>query len=1321
MSLDDILNNAIVYYVGAPKQKEPVTTAQPQSPQVIVNNTSSKLIIDFISIYKQFQDPNADTAKILNGMIKRPYTNPFIDNAKLYMELIYMHNHLILQTTAVKNILELAEKTAKQIGTSVADNPELSKLIKMEYDNINQTGLVMYEKSLKSFEESIKAFGTYLVSESDQQPPPLSPAADKKSHLLFQDVKVVSQSILKGKCITNGNSNGSSKGVSSALVINKMYDEMYKYVLGYFLRIIALLVIYHDVKDVKEETPPTDTTDLCNRIETVIFQANDVRQKFLEALKDGSQNISKLLDNEDHITITLYELFNQSTIEKFYKLEEFQTNETEYLNQTGNDLINNLKIFNERMQSLKDVLSTPDYIARKGRVRTLGLTKESASSDMNKISKLVQETEWAEVLRDYERYKGVVRVYIKIKDYHIFAKDNVSKVLNDELLAFKKENDNRTWKFLKQDISIVNDNSISLIKDTYTAGSKPESFGKFFKVIPPYVSVEKNSEREVKRVTINEVADLFFGVNNLCNVLQNSKSETKICLMTYGYSGSGKTYTLFGKPENKNDGLVELLKTRVESMNGTMIMDEVKVLYGSLELVKDQNKLTDEVINIPFDSQDYDKLSKVMQKDKRKFIKATVNNPDSSRGFTFLKYKINFKHGITHTLLVVDMAGNEDPYDILIKTLPNYRLPYFQDKAKETFLNSTKLTRWEMYSKIAVTEISTILTRILGMMYVPISSMASADTPDILKKYMLPPDQEKPHHITLLSILDLIYPTSVERKYTYFYSERQLGVMCQFLLKNDGFTTNIKLLNYSMYDLTLQTFINLVRTQTFKYNGNIPEDVAKQYNDYLSTNLKIYHSIKTKSTDTVTFLKTLVKQIMDQTLASCTGSKEEKEKFASESLFNVSFETDAKQQKNVKIAMFLNEDLIRTLVLMELQMEFLKDVNYNDLEIHGDISKLPDMFTETDFNNMKRSDITLEDLRTIYDHIINTIDLIYYKNIKQLKTNSAEYEKFYKCIQALCAIKYSIEYHFIENKGTTIDKAEPINLLKFQFPINDTTGSQYQFSRIDAPILKTSLYTYFDKIKKNLSSAAILNNILAINLYDQNKRGIEKPPIPEPPKSSSYKMPKSASMPTSTSMSKHVVKPPDKDVYIKLVKTSEVYKIIASLPELESYFGTAPSYLLKNKTVEPNIKNAVLGESATYFMQIVREGFYINQVNHELVMFLKEYKKFKNTTAAAANSAILSVFNKTSVNTGIPRIPIDVEKLYGSSYNGNKHIMGDNTAMTSHNFKMTQLYKVLYDMLEVKNIQKEDLKFYMICNIIPDIKNRQGAISSLELMNQLSN
>lgn len=1318
MSLeDDILNNAIVYYVGAPKQKEPVTTAQSQSPQVIKNTTtlaSSKTIIDFISIYKQFQDPNADTATILKDMLGRTYTNPFIDNAKLYMELIYMHNHLIKQTKDVENILKLAEQAAKQIGTNVADNPELSKLIKMESE-ITQKGMDKYKASLKSFEKSIKEFGTYLVSQSDQQSHPVPPLeVDKMSHLLFQDVKMVSQSILKGKCFTANNNKSSSTGVSTPLVINKMYHDMYKYVLGYFLRIIALLVIYHDVKDVKEETPPTDTTDLCNSVGTVITLANVVRKKFVEALKVGSQNIENLLDEQDHVTIMLYELFNQSTIEKFNKVAEFQKSETEYLNQTGNDLIDKLNIFYARMQSLEDVLSNSNYIARKRRVRTLGLTKENASSDMNKISKLVQETEWAEVLRDYERYKGVVRVYIKIKDYHIFAKDNnVSKAGGK--LAFIKKNDNRTWKFLEQDISIVNDNSISLIKDTYTTGSEPESFGKFFKVIPPYVLVEKESEKKIKRVTINEIADLFFGVNNLCNMFQNSKKETKICLMTYGYSGSGKTYTLFGTPGNKNDGLVELLKTHVESMGGKMIIDDVKVLYGSLKLVDGMNKLTDEVINIQVVSQDYDILSKIMQQDERKFIKATVNNPDSSRGFTFLRYKINFKKDITHTLLVVDMAGNEDPYDILIKTLPNYRLPYFQDKtkdkAKETFLNSTKLTRWEMYSKIAVTEISTILTRILGMMYVPVSSMASAKTHNILKKHMLPiPDD--PYHITLLSILDLIYPTSVERKYTYFYSERQLGVMCQFLLKNDGFTKNIKLLNYSMYDLTLQTFINLVRTQKFTYTDKIPEDVANQYNDYLSTNLQIYNSIKNKSTNTVILLNTLVKNIMVQTLASCTSGLEEevKKTFTSKSLFNVSFETDAKQQKNVKIAMFLNEDLIRTLVLMELQMEFLKDVkDYSQLKIPKDIPKLPPMFTETDFNKMRISHISPADLRTIYDHIINTIDVIYYKYIKQLKT-SEEYDNYYKCIQALCAIKYSIEYIFVENKGTASDKAEPINLLKFQFPIGDTTGSQYQFLKIDNQFFKTSLYKHVDKATQkieNLDSAKILDNIRMINLYDQIKRGITKPPIPEPvTKSSSFK-----------DMPKHVVVPPAKEDYIQLVKTSKVYKIIADLPELESYFGTAPSYLLKNKTVEPKIDNAVFGESATYFMQIVREGFYINQVNHELVMFLQKYKQFKSKPAAPANSAILSVFNKNVLTDGIS---INVDKLYGSSYNGNDHIMRI-TEMKHPNFKMTQLYKVLHDMLEVKNIQEEDLKFYMICNIIPDIKNRQGAISSLELMNQLSN
>jgi hypothetical protein len=57
------------------------------------------------------------------------------------------------------------------------------------------------------------------------------------------------------------------------------------------------------------------------------------------------------------------------------------------------------------------------------------------------------------------------------------------------------------------------------------------------------------------------------------------------------------------------------------------------------------------------------------------FVKHTVNNPKSSRGFYIMKFKFSKKvNGVQrhHYLGVVDMAGNEDPYSIQNMMLPTF-------------------------------------------------------------------------------------------------------------------------------------------------------------------------------------------------------------------------------------------------------------------------------------------------------------------------------------------------------------------------------------------------------------------------------------------------------------------------------------------------------------------------------------------------------------------------------------------------------------------------------------------------------------------------
>jgi hypothetical protein len=88
--------------------------------------------------------------------------------------------------------------------------------------------------------------------------------------------------------------------------------------------------------------------------------------------------------------------------------------------------------------------------------------------------------------------------------------------------------------------------------------------------------------------------------------------------------------------------------------------------------------------------------------------------------------------------------------------------------------------------------------------------------------------------------------------------------------------------------------------------------------------------------------------------------------------------------------------------------------------------------------------------------------------------------------------------------------------------------------------------------------------------------------------------------------------------------------------------------------------------------------------------------------------------------------PID-DNIYAKNYDGNKHMIKQfagpqgqkNVVMRNPLFRKTKLYEVLQDLLRLSD-PEIDQKFYMICNIRPELKYRHGAISSLELMQRLS-
>ena len=181
----------------------------------------------------------------------------------------------------------------------------------------------------------------------------------------------------------------------------------------------------------------------------------------------------------------------------------------------------------------------------------------------------------------------------------------------------------------------------------------------------------------------------------------------------YGYSGSGKTYTLINNKGDDKGILIEAIKYYTEEKKQKVELESIKELYNksftpkgsdfgietntyeykindiNTDLLKEKEKgkelesfipknkdntleyvLSSVVNKTPIDIENIniesiDRILKLIElyRKKEKRIKATINNPESSRGHLFITLKIG-----NGKLTICDMAGRENPVDIWTKT-----------------------------------------------------------------------------------------------------------------------------------------------------------------------------------------------------------------------------------------------------------------------------------------------------------------------------------------------------------------------------------------------------------------------------------------------------------------------------------------------------------------------------------------------------------------------------------------------------------------------------------------------------------------------------
>lgn len=300
----------------------------------------------------------------------------------------------------------------------------------------------------------------------------------------------------------------------------------------------------------------------------------------------------------------------------------------------------------------------------------------------------------------FEELSGAVRVFVRF---------NENVTASDEVLGI-----NRT---------MANKGRFTLESDILWPSNTLHSFGPFYDVAVTRnpKQQEQNNNRSYAQNNLN-VKELAAAIDRGCN----------LCLFTYGYSGSGKTFTLFGnlfdeKQQQQqqqhlgpNAGCVFFLVAALVARGYKVRMHGVDTVYGYLQRASSDNEVYDRqrfeatrkstkiagTIEVSdekdmgvFMNQVRDQMNPHFQRAARlvdegvdNFIKTTPNNIQSSRGFMIVSFDVLRQQQSgqpPRRLCIVDTAGNEDPLDLLMSMSPLSYIPSVENSFHPPFFMRT--------------------------------------------------------------------------------------------------------------------------------------------------------------------------------------------------------------------------------------------------------------------------------------------------------------------------------------------------------------------------------------------------------------------------------------------------------------------------------------------------------------------------------------------------------------------------------------------------------------------------------------------------------
>jgi hypothetical protein len=513
------------------------------------------------------------------------------------------------------------------------------------------------------------------------------------------------------KKIVKGEVSGESSG-------KDILDQVYKAVLGndydinntnqqkFLNKAMTIKMLGKEIIDLLTDCNPTGMDIKFNSSNDAITKKAKILDKLTDLIKNGDDVIrgkaSKYLRIDSPVQLSgqlnndinqIYTYYNKEIIKYISPLPE---------------MMDKLKIL------LKEPWENEDNKDIKQKICKQISILETSFRQINR------ELDLSYIINKYEDISGAVRVYVRINDYAVNINETEQYECSADSLCLgrsytieKVNNEESTFILARNPCEQDAFYNINQKKESIKKGKQGQS--STYTIIDEKL-LEKYGMVDVQRYggffgTYENVSnkDIFEGIetkqNNpaLRDALLQSTQGYSIVLFGYGYSGSGKSYTLL----NGKNSMLSSFMSEAKKIGVNISISKISELYGRFDIQNQEMKAkeyeitNDELyeLNQEINFADLNNTKKKIREKQintllstieklRKnpripmgsdekipaTVKGTPNNPASSRSHLFITLRVRTKDGTEGYLTLVDMAGIENPIEIAVNIFPFYDL-----------------------------------------------------------------------------------------------------------------------------------------------------------------------------------------------------------------------------------------------------------------------------------------------------------------------------------------------------------------------------------------------------------------------------------------------------------------------------------------------------------------------------------------------------------------------------------------------------------------------------------------------------------------------